>query len=89
MPEYRHTQTLQEIDEAQQVSFLARSDQNIVKDAQTQRQVQMIQNMPSDIHSKGQNMLMPGSSEAAVQRLEQPRKHRESLKSDSELRKTS
>ena len=41
--------------------------QNIVKDAQMQRQVQMIHKMPSDFHSKVQNMLMPGSSEAAVQ----------------------
>ena len=30
------TQTLQKIDEAQQVPFLERCDQNIVKDAQTQ-----------------------------------------------------
>ena len=41
--------------------------QNTVKDAQIKRQVQMIQKMPSGIHSKVQNMLMPGSSEAAVQ----------------------
>ena len=41
--------------------------QNTVKDAQMQRQVQMIHQMPSGIHSKVQNMLMPGSSEAAVQ----------------------
>ena len=41
--------------------------QNIVKDAQMQRQVQMIQKMPSDDPQKVQNMLMPGSSEAAVQ----------------------
>ena len=38
-----------------------------MKDAQPQRQVQMIQKVPSEIHSKVQNMLMPGSSETAVQ----------------------
>ena len=42
-------------------------DQNIVKGAQMQRQVQMTQKMPSEIRSGVQNMLMPGSSEAAVQ----------------------
>ena len=41
--------------------------QNTVKIAQVKRQVQMIQKMPSEIHSKVQNMLMPGSSEAPVQ----------------------
>ena len=51
MQEYRHTQTLQKTDEAQQVPFPERRDQNIVKDAQTQRQVQMIQKMPSEIHN--------------------------------------
>ena len=61
------TQTLQKTDEAQQVPFPERSDQNIVKDAQPQRQVQMIQKVPSEIHNKVQNMLMPGSSETAVQ----------------------
>ena len=40
--------------------------QDTVKDAQVQ-QVQMIQKMPSEIHCKVQNMLMPGSSKAAVQ----------------------
>ena len=67
MPEYRHTQTLQETDEAQQVPFPEEGYQSVVKDAQTQRQVQMVQNMPSEIHSKVQNMLMPASSEAAAQ----------------------
>ena len=67
MPEYRHTQTLQKTDEAQQVPFPERGDQNIVKDAQTQRRVQMIQKMPREIHSKVQNIMMPRSSEAAVQ----------------------
>ena len=67
MSEYRHTQTLQKTDAAQQVPFPERCDQNIVKDAHTQRQVQMIQKMPREIHSKVQNMLMPGSSETAVQ----------------------
>ena len=61
------TQTLQKTDEAQQVPFPERSDQNIVKDAQPQRQVQMIQKVSSEIHSEVQNMLMPGSSETAVQ----------------------
>ena len=65
MPEYCHTQTLQETDEAEQVPFPEEGDQNIVKDAQTQRQVQMIQNIPSEICSKVQNMLMPGSSESS------------------------
>ena len=37
--------------------------QNNVKEARMQRQVQMIQNMPSA--QKVQNMLMPGSCEAA------------------------
>ena len=41
--------------------------QNTVKDAQVQRQVQKIQNMPSEIHSKVQNMLILGPSAAAVQ----------------------
>ena len=50
MPEYCHTQTLQKIDAAQQVPFPERGDQNIVKDAQTKRQVQVIQKMPSEIH---------------------------------------
>ena len=54
-------------DEAQQVPFPERGAQNIVKDAQTQRQMQMIQKMPSEIHSEVKNMLMPGSSGAAVQ----------------------
>ena len=39
-----------------------------MKDAQTQRQVQMIQKMPSEIHSKVQNMLMPGSGKTAIAR---------------------
>ena len=47
MQEYRHTQTLQKTDEAQPVPFPERGDQ----DAQTQRQVQTIQKMPSEIHS--------------------------------------
>ena len=38
--------------------------QNTVTDAQVQRQVQMLQKMPSDADI--QNMLMPGSSGAAV-----------------------
>ena len=66
MPEYRHTQTLQKTDGAHQVPFPER-DQNIVKDAHTQRQVQIIQKMPRENHSKDQHMLMPGSNEAAVQ----------------------
>ena len=33
--------------------------QNTVKDAQMQRQVQMIQEMPSDLTADIQNMLMP------------------------------
>ena len=37
------------------------------EDAQVHRQVQMIQKMPSDFTADIQNMLMPGSSEAAVQ----------------------
>ena len=41
--------------------------QNTVKDAQMQRQVQMIQKMPSGIHRKVQNMLVPNSSDAALQ----------------------
>ena len=67
MSEYRRTQTLHKIDEAQQVPFPERGDQNMVKDAQTQRQVQMIQKMPSEIHSKVENMSMPGSSGATAQ----------------------
>ena len=63
MPEYRHTQTLQETDEAEQVPLPEEGDQSVVKDAQTQRQVQMIQKMPCEIHSEVQ----PGSSKAAVQ----------------------
>ena len=59
MPEHHHTQTLQKTGETQQVPFPERGDQNIMKDAQTQRQVQMIQKRPSEIHSKVQNMLMP------------------------------
>ena len=43
------------------------SHQNTVKDAQMQRQVQMIQKMPREFPQKVQNMLVPGSSEAAVQ----------------------
>ena len=66
MPEYRHTQTLQKTDEAQQVPFLERGDQNIVKNAQTQRQVHIIQKMPSEIHSTVQNMLMRGSLECSI-----------------------
>ena len=54
MPEYRHTQILQKTDEAQQVPFPERCDHNIVKDAFTQKQVQMIQKMPREIHSKVQ-----------------------------------
>ena len=54
MQEYRHTQTLQKTDETQQVPFPERGDHNIVKDAQTQRQVQMIQKMPSEIHRNHQ-----------------------------------
>ena len=42
---------MQETEEAQQVPFPEQGDQNIVKDAQRQRQVQMIQKMPSEIHS--------------------------------------
>ena len=59
MPEHCHT--------AQQVPFTERRDQNIVNGAQMQRQVQMIQKMPSDVVADIQNMLMPGCSEAAVQ----------------------
>ena len=35
MPEYMHTQTLQKTVPAEQLQCLERSDQNIVKDAQT------------------------------------------------------
>ena len=67
MPEYRHTQTLEKTDEAQQVLFPERGDQNIVKNAQTQRQVHIIQKKPSEIHSTVQNMLMRGSLESVLQ----------------------
>ena len=67
MPEYRRTQTVEKTEEAQQVPFPDRGDQKIVKDAQMQRHVQMIQKMPREIHTDVQTMLMLGSSEAAVQ----------------------
>ena len=72
-------QKVQQITEASQQQHLnvdvpaemqckdAATHQSIVKDAQMQRQVQMIQKMPSDFTADIQNMLMPGSSEAAVQ----------------------
>ena len=75
----RSCQKVQQITEASQQQYMyvdvpaeiryqnTATHQNTMKDAQVQRQVQKIWKKPSEIHSKVQNMLMPGSSEAAVQ----------------------
>ena len=68
MPEYRHTQTVQKSEEAQQVPFPERGDQNIVKDAQIQRQVQMIQKMPSEIHRRSRTCGCPVPSKQQCNR---------------------